>query len=58
MTPFVWFVSAGIGALDHKEKKRDNNLNLVDCCVLFCIFWRSSSPVILVIVRSHEHHAD
>ena len=35
MNPFVWFVSAGIGALDHKEKKWDNNHNLVDCCFFF-----------------------
>jgi hypothetical protein len=51
-------VGAGIHALHHKEKKHDNNHKLVDCCVLFCIRWRSSSPLIALIVRSREHHCD
>jgi hypothetical protein len=40
------------------RERHDNNHKLVDCCVPFCIRWRSSSPVSIVIVRSHEHHAD
>ena len=59
LNPFVWLVSVGIGALDHKEKKYDNNHNLVDRCFPFlCILWQSSLPVIVAIICSHEHHAD
>jgi hypothetical protein len=40
------------------RERHENNHYPVDCCVPFCIRWRSSSPVSVVIVRSREHDCD